>query len=294
MTLSTLADDATETPVEPAFRAPRSLRPGAVSLTVGGIVIGVVYLSALFLPLPYDPLVVDTDAILQPPSAEHWMGTDGVGGDVLSRTIAAGRVDLSLSLLGTALALVIGVAGGLLASTRSVWAERFMRALDAFQALPLLIVTLALVTLSGNSIWMVALAMVMICGPLFVRLVRSQALAVRESRYVEAALAAGSGWGRIMFLHVLPNIRPLILAQTAQVAGVGLLLVAALSFLGIGVQPPTPTWGGIIKTGAAQVVLGNWWIVAAPGAAVFLCVLSFNLIADGLRDVLSGRKRKGA
>jgi peptide/nickel transport system permease protein len=294
MTFATLADQTSEVVLAAPTARKRLLRPGVISLTIGGVVIGIVYLAALFLPLPYDPLAVDTSAILQPPSSAHWMGTDGVGGDILSRTIAAGRVDLSLSLLGTLLSLVLGVAGGLLASTRSVWAERFMRALDAFQALPLLIVTLALVTLSGNSIWMVALAMVMICGPLFVRLVRSQALAVRESRFVEASLAAGSGWGRIMFRHVLPNIRPLILAQTAQVAGVGLLLVAALSFLGIGVQPPTPTWGGIIKTGASQVVLGNWWIVAAPGLAIFLCVLSFNLIADGLRDTLSGRKRKGA
>jgi peptide/nickel transport system permease protein len=300
MTVSLLADQAVEQLDGPAHgsrhhdKPRRYIRPGSISFGVGAVIIVALYGSALFLPLPYSPEGVDSSAVLQAPSATHWAGTDSVGADVFSRTIAAGRVDLTLTFVGTAISLFLGVTLGLAASTRAPWAERFMRFLDAFQALPLLVVTLALVTVSGRSLAMVAVTMAMICGPLFIRLVRSQALTVRESRYVEAGFAAGAGWGRVMRKYVLPNIRPLIFAQTAQVAGIGILLVAGLSFLGIGVAPPTPSWGALIQEGGTQVIQGRWWLAAAPGAAIFLCVLAFNLMADGLRDLFTARVRKGA
>jgi peptide/nickel transport system permease protein len=247
-----------------------------VGLIIGVVIVGGIYLASLFAPLPYSPSAINASQALQGPSSAHWFGTDSVGADVFSRTIAAGRVDLTLTLVGTALALIVGVAGGLLASTRNPAAERFMRFIDGLQALPLLILTLALVTLFGDNIALVAVTMALVSGPHFIRLVRSQALSVRESRYVEAAFASGGSWSRVMIRHVLPNIRAMILTQTAQVAGTGLLLVAALSFLGVGIKPPTPSWGAIIQLGSTEVVNGYWWIATAGGLALFLCVLSFN------------------
>jgi peptide/nickel transport system permease protein len=274
--------------------ARKAFRAGRIGPYIGGGYLVILMVAAFLLPKPYDPNAIDANAVLKPPSMHHWFGTDSVGGDLFSRTVTAARMDVPLSLLGTAFALVIGVAGGLLVSTKKPWAERLMRGVDAFQALPLLIVTLALVTISGDSIWMVAVAMAMISGPLFLRLVRSQALALRESRFVEAAIACGASWPRVMFRYVLPNMLPLILAQTALIAGVGILLIASLSFLGIGIKPTTPSWGGMIHDGASEFIRGHWWMALFPGIAIFLCVMSFNLIGDGLRDRAIGRTRKGA
>jgi peptide/nickel transport system permease protein len=293
----TLISDAVEissVSEKSAKRARKAFRAGTIGPIIGAVYIAALLIFAFLIPTPYKPSAIDTSAVLQPPSTKHWFGTDSVGGDLFSRTIASARIDVPLSLLGTALALVVGVAGGLLVSTKKPWAERLMRGVDAFQALPLLIITLALVTISGDSLWMVAVSMALITGPLFLRLVRSQALALRESRFVEAAHACGASSTRIMVHYVLPNMLPIIVAQTALIAGSGVLLIAALSFLGIGIKPPTPSWGGLINEGSQEFIRGHWWMAVAPGVAIFLCVMSFNLIGDGLRDRAVGRSRKGA
>lgn len=285
-----------ETAAVPAVALPRARRPQlrSAGLVTGSTVLGTLLLAGLFLPLPYGPTDVNITAISLPPSAEHWFGTDEVGQDLFARTIAAARTDLPLALGGTALATLLGVGGGLAVSSRSRWSERVMRALDAFQSLPLLILTIALVVIAGNSLVMVAIAIALVSGPFYVRIVRSQALVVRESRYVEAAIASGSGTARIMWKHLLPNLRSLILAQTALTGAVALLVVAALSFIGVGVVPPTPSWGAMIRIGSGQLVTGQWWAVLFPGLALFACIISFNLVADGLRDRAGRRRSAGA
>ena len=150
-----------------------------------------------------------------------------------------------------------------------------MRGLDAFQSLPLLILTIALVVIANNSLFMVAVAIALVSGPFYVRIVRSQAIVLRESRFIEAAVASGAGTTRVMVKHMLPNMRSLILAQTALTGAV---------------VPPTPSWGAMIRIGSGQLVTGQWWAVLFPGLALFACIISFNLVADGLRD-RAGRKR---
>ena len=255
----------------------------SVGLIAGLVVLGGLLLMGWFLPLRYGPNALGTGKVLQAPSAQHWFGTNQVGQDVFARTIRAASTDLPLALEGTALATIVGVVGGLAVSTRSRASEWVMRGLDAFQALPLLIVTIALVVISNNSLTMVAIAISLVSGPFYIRLVRSQALALRESRFVEASRAAGTGSFRLMIRHLIPNLRALIFTQTANTAAVALLVVAALSFLGVGTVPPTASWGSMIKDGSEQLVTGQWWDAAFPGIALFLCIFSFNLVADGLR-----------
>ncbi len=272
-------------------RGRRRLTGGTVGLVLGSAVILVILFAGWFLPLKYDPNGISSQ-VLSAPSHAHPFGTDEAGADVFARTVRAARTDLPLALAGTALAVFVGVVGGLLASSKNAWSERFMRGLDAFQSLPLLILTVALVVISGNSLYMVVIAVALISGPFFIRLVRSQALTLRESRFVEASVAAGCGPVRVMARHLLPNLRSLILAQTALTAANALLLIAALSFIGVGVQPPTPSWGSMIRTGAGLVTTGQWWLAFFPAISIFACVLSFNLIADGLRDRSAGRRER--
>jgi peptide/nickel transport system permease protein len=254
------------------------------------VVLGAAYLVLLLLaaflaPLPYDPTGTNPAAINLPPSAAHWLGTNGVGTDVFSRTIRAAATDLPLALGGTLAALVIGVPLGIWLATSRRWGEYFMRFLDAFQALPLLVLILALVALSNNQLWMIVVAIAIYAAPVYIRLVRSQVLSLRESRFIEAAVASGASPYRIMRRHLLPNVREIVLAQTSLVAAGALLGITALSFLGIGIQPTTVSWGAMIAFDSGSFVQGQWWTVVAPGAAIFLCVVAFNLVADGLREL---------
>lgn len=256
------------------------LRPGVV---IGFGVLAALVLSGYFAPLPYDPVAPDVFAILQPPSAAHWFGTDANGFDVLSRTIEAPRRDLPLAIFGTLLSLVIGVPLGLLGSGRTRLAETMMRALDVFQAFPLVIIAVAIVTLTGNHIQNVVYAIAVINVPRFMRLIRSEALSLRESRFMEAAVATGCSPARIMFRHLLPNVREVILVQASLAAAYALIVIASLNFLGIGVSPPAPTWGSMIQSGAQNIASGQWWISAFPSLGLFVAVLCFNAIANGLQ-----------
>ena len=157
--------------------------------------------------------------------------------------------------------------------------------LDGFQSLPLLVLILALVGLSGNQLYMVVIAIAIFGAPLYIRLVRSHVLTLRESRFIEAARATGASPYRVMRRHLLPNLRELILAQTSLILALSIVAIASLSFLGIGVQPPTPSWGQMIQSGANGLIAGQWWLVVFPGAAIFVSVLSFNVIADTLVEL---------
>ena len=251
----------------------------------------VLLLAGFFLPLPYDPIKPNADATLQAPSSAHWFGTDSIGLDVFSRVIDAAKRDLPLALGGALISGLIGVPLGLLTTIPGRASATIMRALDAFQAFPLLILAISLVTLTGNRLEMVVLAIIVIETPRFMRLVRSEGLAIREARFVEAAEAMGASPARILRVHVLPNVTGVIVVQLSIAAASALVVVAALSFLGIGVSPPDPSWGVMIQDGARQMTSGRWWISLFPGAAVFVAVMSLNLIADDL-DIIFERSSR--
>jgi peptide/nickel transport system permease protein len=252
---------------------------------VAATIIAGFLVAAFFLPTPFDPSATNAFATLQPPDSIHWFGTDSVGADVFSRTVRAGRTDLPLVIGGAAAALLIGVPLGLLLSTRSPWSERSMRVLDGVQSLPLLILILAMVALSQNDPRMIIAAIAIYAAPVYIRLLRSQVLTLREARFIEAARAMGAHPLRIMFRHLLPNLWAVILAQTSLTLAASTLALASLSFLGVGVKPPTPSWGGMIRDGAGYLLSGQWWLVVFPGAAVVIVVLTFNLAADALYEI---------
>ncbi len=264
-------------------------RHKAAATGVGFIVL--LLLASLVAPLPYDPRATDSSASLQGPSGDHWFGTDGAGADVFSRVVDAARVDLTLALLGTLLSLVLGVLLGLAASTKGRGSERLVRGLDAFQAFPLLILALALVSLSGNRLSMVVVAIALINIPRYMRLLRSEVLALRESRFIEAAIAMGARPRRVTFRHLLPNVWGVVLVQTSLTIANAIVVIASLSFLGVGVSAPTPSWGSMIRDGAGSMSSGEWWIATFPGLAVLLCVLAFNQLADAIGDTTARSHR---
>lgn len=280
--------------------APRATRTSALrrmmrwlrahfGIVFGVAVLALIVLAAFFAPLPFDPRQPDPTAALMPPGDGHILGTDSSGFDVFSRTIAAGRLDLPLALVATLLCLLIGVPIGLAASSKSRWDEFIMRVLDVFQAFPLLVLALVIVALTGNNLRNVVVAIVLINAPRFIRLTRAEALAVRESRFIEAARAMGASRGRVVWRHLLPNISGTILAQASLSAANAIVVIAALSFIGIGASPTDPSWGSMIRAGGQQMATGQWWVALGPGLAVFVTVLSFNAIADGVMRVLEDR-----
>lgn len=261
--------------------------PGAVA---GLGVIVLIMLAGFLAPLPHDPLRTDPAATLLPPGGEYWFGTDRFGYDVFSRTIVAARLDLPLAIAGAVLSAVIGVPFGLLASTKNPWAERITRAVDVLQAFPLIVVAIVLVALTGNDLRNVVFVIALINTPRFIRLVRSEALSVRELRFVEAARSVGASGTRIMFRHVLPNVAGTILAQLSLAIAYAIVVIAALSFLGIGIQIPQASWGAMIRVGAQNMASGQWWVSLFPGLAVFVTVLSFNAIADDVQSSIEGAR----
>lgn len=284
------------TPLPTAPQAHARHRPTRVfarhyRLFFGATTILVLLLFSIVLPLPFDPLEPNASSVLQAPSMAHWFGTDSVGFDVFSRTIDAAHRDLSLALGGALAAALIGVPIGLLAISKGMSSQMVMRLLDAFQAFPLLVLAIAVVTLAGNRLEMVLLAIVIIEVPRFIRLVRAEGLALRESRYVEAAIAMGASRLRVLFVHMLPNLTGVILVQLSIAAASALVVIAALSFLGIGVSPPSASWGAMIQAGARQLTTGYWWASAFPGLFVFISVMSLNLIADDLDRLFERSQR---
>ncbi|MFE2613569.1 ABC transporter permease [Micromonospora chalcea] len=284
----TLAADPTTVTV-PKGRKPRRGRRRLRLWVPSGILAGM--LAAAYLaPLPYDP-AEPLPNTLAAPDGEHWMGTDKFGIDVFSRLVASAGVDIPLALAGMLISLVVGVLLGLATLHRGPWGERVVRALDVFQAFPLLVLAIALVALMGNNIENVVVAIAIINVPRFVRLVRSEGLTIRESRYVEAAHAIGATGPRVMFRHVLPNMTGIILAQASLAVAHSIVVIASLSFLGIGINAADASWGAMIQTGAQNMTTGQWWVSVFPGLAIFLTVLCFNAISDELQDSF-GRARQ--
>ena len=277
-----------DSPGRLAFRALLS-RPTAV---FGGVVlIGVIGL-ALFAPwiAPYDPLATSWSLVRKAPSAAHWFGTDEVGRDLLSRIIWGARASLSAGVIAVAIAVGIGVPTGMVAGYVGGWTDALIsRLTDAMLAIPFLILAIALAAFLGPSLGNAMIAIGVTATPIFVRLARGQVLAARAEDYVEAARAVGNPPIRILLRHILPNILPPVMVQATLAVAAAIIAEASLSFLGLGQQPPAPSWGSMLNT-AQRFLTQAPWMAIFPGLAIFLTVLAFNLFGDGLRDAMDPRR----
>jgi peptide/nickel transport system permease protein len=264
-------------------------RPTAV---FGGVVlIGVIGL-ALFAPwiAPYDPLATSWSLVRKAPSAAHWFGTDEVGRDLLSRIIWGARASLSAGVIAVAIAVGVGVPTGMVAGYVGGWTDSLIsRLTDAMLAIPFLILAIALAAFLGPSLGNAMIAIGVTATPIFVRLARGQVLAARAEDYVEAARAVGNPPIRILLRHILPNILPPVMVQATLAVAAAIIAEASLSFLGLGQQPPAPSWGSMLNT-AQRFLTQAPWMAIFPGLAIFLTVLAFNLFGDGLRDAMDPRR----
>jgi len=283
---------ASETLDSPARRAWRRLvrRKGAV---LGLAVIALFVLLAIFAPLivPYDPIATSWSLVRKAPSAQHWFGTDELGRDVLARVIFGARASLLAGVISVGIALVIGVPLGLLAGYRGGFIDALIsRITDAMLACPFLILAIALAAFLGPSLGNAMIAIGVSATPIFIRLTRGQVMSVKVEDYVEAARAMGNPRWRIALVHILPNILPALLVQATLSIAAAIIAEAALSFLGLGQQPPAPSWGSMLNA-AQRFLTSAPWMAIWPGLAIFLVVLSFNLVGDGLRDALDPKAR---
>ena len=273
-------------------------RPGFIFGLV--VVVATVFLAMLGPYIaPYHPERALPGAGLQPPSAQHWMGTDVSGMDVFSRVISAPRIDLAIALLATLIAFVggvlLGVVSGFYAGARGVprvASEAIMRGADILQAFPVFIFALALVGFRGPGTENVIVALAFLNIPYFLRVTRGAVFQVRERPFVEAARCAGNKEVRIAFVHVMPNALGPALANVSPGIGFAILLTAALSFVGAGVPKPTPEWGSMISIGAPNMMTGQWWTALFPGLALGITVLGYALVGDGIRDYMDPVNRR--
>ena len=287
-----LTADALPRELTPAQRALRRLvrRRGAM---VGLAFIVFFVLLALFAPwvAPHDPLATSWSAVRQAPSAQYLFGTDEIGRDVLSRVIWGTRASLLAGLMSVCISLALGVPVGLAAGYLGGWVDALIsRITDAMLACPFLILAIALAAFLGPSLTNAMIAIGISATPIFIRLTRAQVLAVKVEDYVEAARAVGNSHLRIALRHILPNVvAPLIVQATLAIA-VAVIAEASLSFLGLGQQPPAPSWGSMLNT-AKNYIDNAPWMSVWPGLSIFLLVLSFNLLGDGLRDAFDPRHK---
>ncbi len=258
-------------------------------LAVAGLVfILFVFLIAIFAShvAPYDPYKINVYHVLEPPSKEHLFGTDELGRDVFSRIIYGARVSLKVGFLAMGIAIFTGTILGAIAGYYGGWIDTLiMRVVDVMLAFPTLFLILAVVAVLEPSIYIIMIVIGLTGWMDVARLVRAEVLSLKEREFVLAARAIGASSGRIIFKHILPNaIYPVIVAATFSVGG-AILIESGLSFLGLGIQPPEPSWGGILSIGKDYITVA-WWMSLFPGLAIFLTVLSFNLLGEALRDAL--------
>jgi peptide/nickel transport system permease protein len=262
--------------------------------SVGLVIMVLFVLTALFADVMarYDPLTVDAAHALARPSSLHWMGTDSFGRDVWSRIIHGARISLAVGIGSTALGASIGVIVGLTSGYLSGWVDLvFQRVTDILQALPLLVLALVMTTALGPSLPNVIIAIAIPLIPTVSRVIRANTLALRELPFIEAAKSIGMSETRIALRHVLPNtLAPLIVLATAQL-GSTILTEASLSFLGLGIPEPYPSWGRMLSESAAEYIRTAPWLVIFPGIAISLAVFGTNLFGDALRDILDPRQR---
>ncbi len=251
-------------------------------------------LVALFGPwlAPYDPLASSTEAALKPPSAAHWFGTDSLGRDILSRIMVAARLDFGIAISAVAASFTIGSALGAVAGFFGGWADRIIgRIADTIMAFPLFVLAMGIVAALGNTVANIVIATAIINLPFYIRVARAEVNVRRAAGYVEAARLAGNSDLRVLALHVFPNVLPPMMVQISLNMGWAILNAAGLSFIGMGVRPPQAEWGIMVAEGATYIISGEWWVALFPGAVLMLAVFTFNLLGDGLRDIMDPRMR---
>ena len=263
-----------------------------VTIAAVGFIVLILVLAVVGEALaPYGANEINVMNQLQPPSLTHLFGTDDLGRDVFSRVIIAARPSVMVSVVSVTLALVIGVTIGLLSGFFGGWTDVVgMRSMDVIFSFPVMLLALAIVAMLGPGIWPAILAIAVVYTPFFARITRASVLTVREETYINAARSIGASNARILRLHVLPNIMAAIIVQTSLSLAFAILTEAALSFLGLGVQPPTPSWGRMLFDGRGFLP-DAWWMALFPGAAIFITVLALNLVGDAMRDALDPRQR---
>lgn len=296
--MSAAAEETVAAPPRRRLRLAFWLLTRSFSSMLGLFLVMVVVVLALIGPwiIPYpDHAAGGVNLVnkLQPPSVAHWFGTDEVGNDILTRVIIGARISLlvgigitfAAALIGVPLGILAGLAGGRLR-------EIIMRFTDLFLSVPGLVLAIALVAALGPGIGNAMVALILVWWPGYVRLAESKALSIREEPFIEAARVAGATRARILWRHVLPNsLSPLIVKMSMDI-GQAILAVASLGFIGLGAKPPTPEWGAMISI-ARGYLPDWWWYAVAPGAFIYLAVLGFNLLGDGLRDILDPRSNRG-
>jgi len=249
---------------------------------------------ALFGPwiVPFDPLASDTGSALQPPSWKHWFGTDNLGRDVFSRVVVATRLDFMIAFSAVALSFVIGSVLGCLAGYYGGWTDRIVgRSVDTIMAFPLFVLAMGIVAALGNTVENIVYATAIINLPFYTRVARAEVNVRRSAGFVDAAKLAGNSDARLLMFHLYPNILPPMMVQISLNLGWAILNAAGLSFIGLGVRPPAPEWGIMVAEGATFIVSGQWWLALFPGAALMLAVFCFNLLGDGLRDLIDPQRR---
>jgi peptide/nickel transport system permease protein len=254
----------------------------------------VILIAALFGPylVPYDPLASDTAVALKPPSMAHWFGTDQLGRDIFSRVIVATRLDTFIAVASVVLVFLMGGVAGLAAGYFGGWTDRIVgRIADTIMAFPLFVLAMGIVAALGNTVQNIILATAIVNFPLYARVARAEANVRRNAGFVQAARLSGNGEFRILLGHILPNIMPIMIVQMSLTMGYAILNAAGLSFIGLGVRPPTAEWGIMVAEGAGFMVSGEWWIALFPGLALMIAVFCFNLLGDGLRDIVDPQRR---
>jgi len=257
---------------------------------IGLLICAVVILAAIFAEVlaPYDPSESHYEAILSAPSAQFWLGTDEIGRDILSRVIYGARVSIQVALVSIALAIVLGSMLGMIAGYFGGWIDHVvMRVMDGMLAFPMLVLALGIIAVLGPSLLNTTLAITIINVPSFARLVRAQVLVVRKLDFVLAARALGAGDLRIMLRHVWPSVVGNLIVYASLRASTAIITESSLSFLGLGAQPPTPSWGQMLST--AMQYWDAWWMSVFPGIAIFITVIALNFLGDSLRDTLDAR-----
>jgi peptide/nickel transport system permease protein len=254
----------------------------------------IIALCALIGPtiVPFDPLASDTSATLQPPSLRHLFGTDLVGRDIFSRVVVATRLDFVIAISSVALVFVMGGFAGIAAGYFGGWTDRIVgRVSDTIMAFPLFVLAMGIVAALGNTVTNIVIATAIINFPLYVRVARAEANVRRDAGFVQAARLSGNGEMRILLTQIMPNIMPIMMVQVSLTMGYAILNAAGLSFIGLGVKPPTPEWGIMVAEGATNIISGEWWVAFFPGAALMIAVFCFNLLGDGLRDLVDPQRR---
>ncbi len=284
-------------------RLPRTDRLAAVRnaarrnprMILGGAIVVAWLFVAAFAPFiaPYDPIKVDVSQSLQPPSATHWLGTDDLGRDVLSRVMWGSRVSLSVGVISVSIGFLVGVSLGLAAGyLGGTFDLLVMRVIDAVLAFPALVLAIAITAALGPQIQNAMIAIGIVAVPGYARLTRGQVLSVRSREFIVAARTIGAPPLRIVLRHIFPNITNPLVVQATLATAFAILAEAALSFLGLGPQPPYPSWGQDINYSQRYLANMKWWMSAGPGLAIFTAVFAFNFLGDALRDALDPRLRR--